>query len=316
MRSLRRVEHHRRGECLDAIAGDRSRPARPQGAPVRARAARRRNARGPAPRLRHRRTRPGHRRRLCARLGAAGRRRPRHRQIDPADPGRGRARPCRASRRLYLGRGSGRAGAAARRTARTRPRPPVELAAETSVEDIIATLGQGKTPRLVIIDSIQTMWTDTVDSAPGTVTQVRSSAQAADPVRQALGRGRHPGRPRHQGRADRRTARGRAHGRRGALVRGRRRAPVPHPARGEEPVRPDRRDRRVRDDRRGACAKSQSLASSFSPSATAARRAPRSLPASKARARCWSRSRRWSRRRRSARRAAPSSAGTPTASPW
>ena len=33
-------------------------------------------------------------------------------------------------------------------------------------------------PRLVVIDSIQTMWTDTVESAPGTVTQVRASAQA------------------------------------------------------------------------------------------------------------------------------------------
>ena len=55
---------------------------------------------------------------------------------------------------------------------------PVELAAETSVEDIVATLGHGKTPRLAIVDSIQTMWTDTVDSAPGTVTQVRGSAQA------------------------------------------------------------------------------------------------------------------------------------------
>jgi DNA repair protein RadA/Sms len=54
---------------------------------------------------------------------------------------------------------------------------PVELAAETSVEDIVATLGQGKTPRLVIVDSIQTMWTDTVEAAPGTVTQVRGSAQ-------------------------------------------------------------------------------------------------------------------------------------------
>src|ERR1700686_3669448 len=53
----------------------------------------------------------------------------------------------------------------------------VELAAETSVEDIIATLSQGKTPRLVVIDSIQTMWTDAVESAPGTVTQVRGSAQ-------------------------------------------------------------------------------------------------------------------------------------------
>ena len=54
----------------------------------------------------------------------------------------------------------------------------VELAAETSVEDIIATLAEGKMPRLVVIDSIQTMWTETVESAPGTVTQVRGSAQA------------------------------------------------------------------------------------------------------------------------------------------
>jgi DNA repair protein RadA/Sms len=54
----------------------------------------------------------------------------------------------------------------------------VELAAETSVEDIVATLSEGRTPRLVIIDSIQTMWTDAVEAAPGTVTQVRGSAQA------------------------------------------------------------------------------------------------------------------------------------------
>src|SRR6185312_9338632 len=54
----------------------------------------------------------------------------------------------------------------------------VELAAETSVEDIVTTLSEGKTPRLIVIDSIQTMWTDTVESAPGTVTQVRGSAQA------------------------------------------------------------------------------------------------------------------------------------------
>ena len=54
----------------------------------------------------------------------------------------------------------------------------VELAAETSIEDILATLGEGEVPRLVIIDSIQTMWTDMVESAPGTVTQVRASAQS------------------------------------------------------------------------------------------------------------------------------------------
>jgi DNA repair protein RadA/Sms len=54
----------------------------------------------------------------------------------------------------------------------------LRLAAETSVEDILATLSDEKRPDLVIIDSIQTLWTDLADSAPGTVTQVRASAQA------------------------------------------------------------------------------------------------------------------------------------------
>ncbi len=54
----------------------------------------------------------------------------------------------------------------------------VSLASETNVEIILATLQKGPAPALVIIDSIQTLWTDRVDSAPGTVTQVRTSAQA------------------------------------------------------------------------------------------------------------------------------------------
>ena len=54
----------------------------------------------------------------------------------------------------------------------------VELAAETSVEDILATLHQGKRPALLVIDSIQTMWTAKAEAAPGTVTQVRAAAQA------------------------------------------------------------------------------------------------------------------------------------------
>ncbi len=55
----------------------------------------------------------------------------------------------------------------------------VELASETNVEDIIATLSdKGPPPALAVIDSIQTMWTETVESAPGTVTQVRGSAQS------------------------------------------------------------------------------------------------------------------------------------------
>lgn len=54
----------------------------------------------------------------------------------------------------------------------------VQLAAETSVEDILATLTSGPAPEMVVIDSIQTLWTEAADSAPGTVTQVRASAQA------------------------------------------------------------------------------------------------------------------------------------------
>lgn len=57
-------------------------------------------------------------------------------------------------------------------------RAPVRLAAETSVEDILATLKANDRPAVIIIDSIQTLWTDRVDSPPGTVTQVRACAQA------------------------------------------------------------------------------------------------------------------------------------------
>ncbi len=90
----------------------------------------------------------------------------------------------------------------------------VEVAAETSVEDIVATLSQNAVPRLLVIDSIQTMWTQTVEAAPGTVTQVRGSAGELDSFRQTYRHRRYFGRPCHQGRPDRRAARRRAHGRR------------------------------------------------------------------------------------------------------
>lgn len=51
----------------------------------------------------------------------------------------------------------------------------VKLAAETALRDILTTLDEER-PDLVIVDSIQTMWADTVDSAPGSVGQVRAAA--------------------------------------------------------------------------------------------------------------------------------------------
>lgn len=53
---------------------------------------------------------------------------------------------------------------------------PVKLAAATALRDILATLKSEK-PDIVIIDSIQTMWSDALPAAPGTVTQVRACAQ-------------------------------------------------------------------------------------------------------------------------------------------
>ncbi|MEJ2125028.1 MAG: DNA repair protein RadA [Alphaproteobacteria bacterium] len=55
---------------------------------------------------------------------------------------------------------------------------PVALAAETNTTAILATLEGNATPDLIIVDSIQTLWTDMLDAAPGTVSQVRASAQA------------------------------------------------------------------------------------------------------------------------------------------
>ena len=53
----------------------------------------------------------------------------------------------------------------------------IELAAETNVADIIKTLERLGDIALVVIDSIQTMWSPAIEAAPGTVSQVRVSSQ-------------------------------------------------------------------------------------------------------------------------------------------
>jgi DNA repair protein RadA/Sms len=54
---------------------------------------------------------------------------------------------------------------------------PLKLAAATSVADLLSTFDRPAGPRALIIDSIQTVYVDGVESAPGTVTQLRASAQ-------------------------------------------------------------------------------------------------------------------------------------------
>ena len=53
---------------------------------------------------------------------------------------------------------------------------PIQLAAATSVRDILTTLAGMAPPALLVIDSIQTMHSDQIEGAPGTVSQVRASA--------------------------------------------------------------------------------------------------------------------------------------------
>ena len=64
---------------------------------------------------------------------------------------------------------------------------PLELAAAVNLRDVTASMSQAKDAGLVVIDSIQTMWLDAIDSAPGTVSQVR--ACSFELIRQAKGEG-------------------------------------------------------------------------------------------------------------------------------
>jgi DNA repair protein RadA/Sms len=54
---------------------------------------------------------------------------------------------------------------------------PVALGTATNVSDILASIDGAERPDILVIDSIQTMFLPTLDSAPGTVSQVRATAQ-------------------------------------------------------------------------------------------------------------------------------------------
>src|SRR5215510_1913452 len=55
---------------------------------------------------------------------------------------------------------------------------PVALGTETNLANIIATLSKAKAPALIVIDSVQTLWSEGLESAPGTISQLRGCASA------------------------------------------------------------------------------------------------------------------------------------------
>jgi DNA repair protein RadA/Sms len=64
---------------------------------------------------------------------------------------------------------------------------PLALASETSLANVLATLADGKPPDFVVIDSIQTLWADGLEAAPGTVSQVRTATQSLVSYAKATG---------------------------------------------------------------------------------------------------------------------------------
>jgi DNA repair protein RadA/Sms len=55
---------------------------------------------------------------------------------------------------------------------------PVGLGTETNLVNIVATLDGAAPPSLVVIDSVQTLWSEAVEAAPGTISQLRGCASA------------------------------------------------------------------------------------------------------------------------------------------
>jgi DNA repair protein RadA/Sms len=55
---------------------------------------------------------------------------------------------------------------------------PVALGTETNLANIVATLQRSAPPALIVIDSVQTLWSEGIDAAPGTISQLRGCASA------------------------------------------------------------------------------------------------------------------------------------------
>ena len=143
-----------------------------------------------------------------------------HRQVHAAAPVRRPSRGGGHPHALRVGRGIGRAGAAAGRSARSRTRRVRAALAEVRVEAILAAGARHGARECVVVDSIQTMYTDDLEGAPGNVGQVRECAArlmrfAKDAGTRGARRARDP-RRRH-----RRPQDAGARGRHRALLRGR-----------------------------------------------------------------------------------------------
>ena len=123
---------------------------------------------------RPRRTGPRAGRRHRRRWRGADRRRPGHRQVHPAAAGAG-LDAARGHKTLYVTGEESGAQVALRARRLGLDGSQVQVLAEIQLEKILATL-EAHQPAIAVIDSIQTVYSDQLTSAPGSVAQVRECA--------------------------------------------------------------------------------------------------------------------------------------------
>ena len=123
------------------------------------------------------------------------------------------------------------------------------LLAETNARSIQDAIEE-TVPDVFVVDSIQTLYREEVQSAPGSVSQVRGVRRCATAIDQKDEFCSIPGGACDSHGIDCRPPGSGAHGGYGALLRGRSQPWISNTAGGEEPVRIHQRDRRVRNDGR------------------------------------------------------------------
>jgi DNA repair protein RadA/Sms len=126
--------------------------------------------------------------------------------------------------------------------------PNILVVSEIDIDAILAMVESEK-PDVLVIDSIQTMYSSELTSAPGSVSQVRESAMRLMLMAKNKGVPTFSGGSRDQGRGHCRAPAAGTHGGHGALLRGGPEPRVQNPAGRKEPVRLHKRDRRVRNER-------------------------------------------------------------------
>ena len=124
----------------------------------------------------------------------------------------------------------------------------VHVLGETRLEAILGAAA-AVAADVVVIDSIQTVYTESLESAPGNVGPGARVLRPADALRQGERHRGGRGGPRHQGRRHRGSQDARAHRRHGALLRGRGHARLPAAPHHQEPLRLGGRAGRLLDDR-------------------------------------------------------------------